>query len=99
MALKMLPCVTDVALGQSVMEQMEGLDDEQRNVCVLWRQHQWQSPSSQHVSPRRASIPSFAMIGTITSAAMGSAHHQPKSAFSPRPLNKIVAIDNEISLA
>ena len=34
-------------------------------------------------------MPSFAMIGVITSAAIGSAHHHPKAAFNPRPQSNI----------
>jgi len=39
--------------------------------------------------PRIASRPSLAMIGTITTAATGSAHHQPRSAFNSRPPKRI----------
>jgi len=37
---------------------------------------------SAQLLPRNALIPSLAMTGTITSAARGSAHQRPKSAFS-----------------
>src|SRR5205809_397470 len=37
-----------------------------------------QPAASQQPRPRTASMPSFAMIGTITNPATGSAHHQPK---------------------
>ena len=38
--------------------------------------------------PEVPSIPSLTMIGTITRAARGSAHHPPTSAFNKRPLAK-----------
>lgn len=46
-------------------------------------------PSSQQVSPRNPSIPSLTIIGTMMSAATGSAHHQPKKALSSSPASKI----------
>ena len=42
-------------------------------------------PSAQADLPRSPSTPSHAMKGIITSAATGSAHHQPKRALSARP--------------
>src|SRR5579883_320007 len=39
--------------------------------------------------PLSPSMPSFAMIGTITRAATGSAHHQPSSQLSARPTSRI----------
>ena len=47
------------------------------------------SVHSQHVRPRTASTPSRAMSGVMPSAATGSAHHNPKAAFSPRPTTRI----------
>jgi hypothetical protein len=44
---------------------------------------------SQHGSPRRPSRPSFTRKTVIPSAATGSAHHQPKRAFSPIPVRVI----------
>lgn len=38
--------------------------------------------------PEVPSIPSLTMIGTMTKAARGSAHHPPTSAFNKRPLAK-----------
>ena len=39
--------------------------------------------------PRRASIPSFPIIGTMTSPATGLVHHQPDAALIPRPISRI----------
>lgn len=44
--------------------------------------------ASQQVSPRNACMPSRTMIGTITSAATGSAHHQPNSVCSVSPTSR-----------
>ena len=43
---------------------------------------------AQHpqASPRQLRRPSRAATAAITSAATGSAHHRPKSAFAPRPI-------------
>src|SRR5205807_1161669 len=41
-------------------------------------------------SPLQASIPSRTINGSIARAATGSAHHQPSTAFSPRP-SRVVA--------
>jgi hypothetical protein len=41
--------------------------------------------------PRKPLIASRKMIGTMQSAATGSAHHHPKNAFKPKPANKIIA--------
>ena len=59
-----------------------------RRRCDSSRDRSHAQPSS-HVSPRSASTPSFAMIGTMISAATGSAHHQPASALSSRPPRRI----------
>ena len=50
---------------------------------------QWQPQPPQQVLPVIPSMPSFAIIGTITSPATGSAHHQPNSAFRSKPPNRI----------
>jgi hypothetical protein len=44
---------------------------------------------SQHALPRSPSTPSLTMIGTITSAATGSAHHHPSRALRSRPPRRI----------
>ena len=46
------------------------------------------APSQPQDLPFRDSKPSLAMIGTITSAATGSAHHQPNNAFTSKPYAK-----------
>jgi hypothetical protein len=46
----------------------------------------WQSV---HVSPWRALIPSIPIMGTMANAAMGSAHHHPRSAFRARPTRRM----------
>ena len=46
---------------------------------------QWQPQPAQQVLPLIPSAPSFAMIGTITNPATGSAHHHPNNAFSNKP--------------
>ena len=43
----------------------------------------------QQVLAFSPSNPSFAMIGTIVNAAIGSAHHHPNPALSTRPASKI----------
>lgn len=48
------------------------------------RERRQQQPSAQP-SPRQLSTPSRAATGAMTKAAAGSAHHQPSSAFAPRP--------------
>src|ERR1017187_8397778 len=50
---------------------------------------QWHPQSSQHALPLIPSIPSLVMIGTITSPATGSAHHQPSTALRSKPPNRI----------
>ena len=45
--------------------------------------------SSQQALPLIPSIPSLVMIGTITSPATGSAHHQPSTALRSKPPNRI----------
>lgn len=94
-------CVTDMTLRQAVVKKMKGLHDEQSDVCNMWRQHQWRPSSSQHVSPHKPPIPSFAMICTITSAATGSDHYQPKSALSACPPSRIADryVQNSVCLA
>ena len=47
---------------------------------------QWQS---SHALPCNASMPSFAIIGSIMSPATGSAHHQPKIALRTKPTRRI----------
>jgi hypothetical protein len=60
------------------------------NTCVPPQESNQERVSlSQHVSPRRASIPSLTMIGTITSPATGSAHHQPHNALSRSPPSRM----------
>jgi hypothetical protein len=44
---------------------------------------------AQHAWPRTPAIPSLAMIGTMTRAAAGSAHHNPHSVFTKRPPSRI----------
>ena len=44
---------------------------------------------AQHFFDLSPSTPSFAMIGTMTSPATGSAHHQPTVAFRSKPPNRI----------
>ena len=63
----------------------DGADDKQQAEPPIQRQLQ----PSQHALPRIPSMPSFPMIGTITSPATGSAHHQPNNAFSSKPPNRI----------
>jgi hypothetical protein len=46
-----------------------------------------QSPQAER--PRMPSKPSLAMRGTITRAAMGSAHHQPNAALSKSPASRM----------
>ena len=41
--------------------------------------------ASQQPSPRQLSRPSLSATAAMTSAVSGSAHHQPASAFAPRP--------------
>lgn len=48
------------------------------------RERRQQQPSAQP-SPRQLSTPSRAATAAMTKAAAGSAHHQPSSAFAPRP--------------
>src|ERR1035441_4416166 len=50
---------------------------------------QWHPPSQPQALPFRDSTTSLPMIGTITSAATGSAHHQPNNAFRSKPPNRI----------
>jgi hypothetical protein len=45
--------------------------------------------SSLQALPQIPSIPSLAMIGTITSPAIGSAHHQPSTALRSKPPSRI----------
>jgi hypothetical protein len=45
--------------------------------------------SSQHALPLIPSIPSLVMIGTITSPATESAHHQPSTALRSKPPKRI----------
>jgi len=40
--------------------------------------------SGERLAPCSLSAPSFALMGTMTKAAAGSAHHNPKSAFRSR---------------
>ena len=47
---------------------------------VVGQFEQW-----RHASPRIPSIPSFAMMGAMMSAATGSAHHKPNRAFKSSP--------------
>ncbi len=54
--------------------------------ALTYRSVRWQSAQ---VSPRSASSPSRAMIGTIASAASGSAHHHPTQALSTNPPSRI----------
>ncbi len=44
---------------------------------------------SQQVSPRSPSTPSFAMTGTMTRAAAGSAHHRSETAFRSKPPSRM----------
>src|ERR1019366_2515385 len=44
------------------------------------------SPQAQDL-PRRVSMPSLAIMGTMTRPASGSAHHHPRSALSRSPPN------------
>jgi hypothetical protein len=44
---------------------------------------------SEHARPRTPSIPSSVMMGTMTRAANGSAHHKPKKALSSKPTRRI----------
>src|SRR5437773_21206 len=48
------------------------------------QQHSW-----QRSSPRMPWRPSRAMMGVMIRAAKGSAHHQPKAAFSNKPLRRM----------
>ena len=43
----------------------------------------------QHALPCKASIPSLAMIGVMTRAATGSAHHHPATAFKTNPTTRM----------
>ena len=42
------------------------------------------------LSPRQLATPSLAAMAAITSAAMGSAHHHPKSAFASSPASSAI---------
>jgi rhodanese-related sulfurtransferase len=46
--------------------------------------------TSQQASPRHASRPSRTATAAITSAVIGSAHHQPARALAPRPISSAV---------
>src|SRR5207248_4828956 len=60
------------------------------------QQHSW-----QRSSPRMPWRPSRAMMGVMIRAAKGSAHHQPKAAFSNKPLRRMAAksLQNWLCLA
>jgi hypothetical protein len=56
---------------------------------LLNRPSNYSQVPPQQLLPSNASIPSRAIIGTITRAATESAHHQCKVALSTRPINKM----------
>src|SRR5438477_8057526 len=58
-------------------------------VPMVHRTVQWHPQSPLEAFPRIPSKPSLAMIGTITSPATESAHHQPSMAFSSNPPRRI----------
>src|SRR5690348_8058217 len=60
---------------------------EKLHACrALGRVAQQQS----QLSPRHASLPSLAAMAAIASAATGSPHHQPSSAFASRPTSSAI---------
>ena len=58
-------------VGEAIVRQLGG-----RSVARVMVSNPW------HTSPRIPSNPSFAMMGAMTSAATGSAHHKPNAAIS-----------------
>src|SRR4051812_27724246 len=46
--------------------------------------------ASQQPSPRQLERPSYAAAKAIASAASGSAHHHPSTAFAPRPTRSAI---------
>ena len=52
----------------------------------------WHASGQPQDLPFSNCTPSLAMMGTIASAAAGSAHHQPKSAFISKPVNRLSEI-------
>ena len=59
------------------------------------------SEQSSQVLPCNPSIPSFTIIGTMMSAATGSAHHTPNSVLSSNPASNIADqyVQNSVCLA
>ena len=50
------------------------------------KRHDHEGAQQPQASPRQLCRPSRAAAPAITSAARGSAHHRPKTAFAPRPI-------------
>src|SRR5215472_7811310 len=90
-----------VSLSAAISVLLASPARQEGSVVLLWpilhvptrldrRHHQEGQPSPQPQSlPLRESKPSLAIIGTIANPATGSAHHQPKDAFSSKPPSRM----------
>ena len=69
------------ALQASTLRCGKSIQSAQRQPCTTGQQQSLAQPS-----PRQLARPSRTATAAITSAAKGSAHHQPTSALAPRPI-------------